>query len=72
MEKLSKENENFLKRYNFLKKSETKNGKESNQQEYLKDIAKIYLEKNYDLIKSGFSHNIIHTNIEKFDFSIDN
>lgn len=24
-----------------------------------------------DLIKSGFSHNIIHTNIEKFDFSID-
>ena len=57
MEKLSKENENFLKRYNFLKKSETKNGKESNQQEYLKDIAKIYLEKNYDLIKSGIMDN---------------
>ena len=53
MEKLSKENENFLKIYNFLKKSQTKNGKKSTQQEYLSDVAKLYIEKNYNLTNGG-------------------
>ena len=55
--KLSKENELFLKNYKNIKNSQIKNGKMTNQLEYLNEVAKIYLKKKYDLNKAGLNNN---------------
>ena len=55
--KLSKENELFLKNYRNIKNSQIKNGKMTDQLEYLNEVAKIYLKKKYDLNKAGLNGN---------------
>jgi len=55
--KLSKENESFLKNYQNIKNLQVKNGKMNGQLEYLNEIDKIYLMKNYDLNKAGLNND---------------
>ena len=57
LEKLSKENEQFLKKYRSIKTWQTKNGKMTDQLEYLNDAAQIYIAKDYDLNKCGINNN---------------
>ena len=57
LEKLSKENEQFLKKYRSIKTWQTKNGKMTDQLEYLNDVAQIYIAKDYDLNKCGINNN---------------
>ena len=57
LRKLSKENSNFLKTYKILKNSEAKIGKKTTQQEYLDDVVKLYIEKNYNVNETGLNNN---------------
>ena len=55
--KLSKENGTFLKNYKNIKNMQVKNGKMTGQLEYLNEIVKVYLKKDYDLDKAGVNNN---------------
>ena len=55
--KLSKENETFLNNYKNIKNMQVKNGKMTGQLEYLNEIVKVYLKKDYDLDKAGVNNN---------------
>ena len=55
--RLSKENKKFLKNYRHIKNLQIKNGKITNQLEYLNEVVKIYLRKNYDLNKAELNNN---------------
>ena len=57
LNKLSKENLNFLKTYKILKSSEAKIGKKTTQQEYLNDVVKLYIEKGYNVNEAGLNNN---------------
>ena len=57
LNKLSKENLNFLKTYKILKSSEAKIGKKTTQQEYLNDVVKLYIEKSYNVNEAGLNNN---------------
>ena len=63
--KISKENSSFIKTYKTLKKAEIKNNKINSQQEYLNDVAQIYLHKNYD-----FKNSDLNSNENIFKYSI--
>lgn len=57
LNKISKENLNFLKTYKILKSSEAKIGKKTTQQEYLNDVVKLYIEKSYNVNEAGLNNN---------------
>ena len=55
--KISKENSLFLKTYRNIKNSQKKHGKKTGQLEYLNNVTKLYLSKNYDLNNNGINNN---------------
>ena len=65
LNKLSKENASFLKTYKLMKKAELKKGRITGQQEYLNNVVKLYISKDYDL-----SNGAINTKENLFKYSI--
>ena len=55
--KIPKENSLFLKAYKNIKNSKTKTGKMTGQLEYLNNVTKLYLSKDYDLNNNGINNN---------------